>query len=188
MEGNRFFAAHTEISPGLGDPERTCTADFEEDSQFRILRHLCAERQRRWRSPGCRDGGRFLLRLLGRRRGHGVPAGVLMSMVKSAVRMRIVSVGPLADGLLPALNDVLQPLTSPSVYATALPKSSIAKAGNWAGSTWSIPSQSPRPNPFRRSLRASSALPKRSGRLPMTVRFCWCAILVGRNGVFGHHR
>jgi phosphoserine phosphatase RsbU/P len=50
--------------------------------------------------------------------GHGVPAGVLMSMVKSAVRMRIASVGSYDDELLPALNDVLQPLTSPSVYAT----------------------------------------------------------------------
>lgn len=50
--------------------------------------------------------------------GHGVPAGVLMSMVKSAVRMRMASFGPCDDGLLPALNDVLYPLTAPNAYAT----------------------------------------------------------------------
>ena len=50
--------------------------------------------------------------------GHGVPAGVLMSMVKSAVRMRMASLGPCDTGLLDALNGVLQPLTSPSTYAT----------------------------------------------------------------------
>jgi hypothetical protein len=96
----------------------TYTADFEGDSQFRILWHFGAERHGRRRSPGCRDRGRLLLRLLGRRRRTRVPAGVLMSMVKSAVRMRIPSVGCCDEGLLPALNNVLQPLTSPNVYAT----------------------------------------------------------------------
>ncbi len=50
--------------------------------------------------------------------GHGVPAGVVMSMVKSAVRMRVASVGPCDVGLLPALNEVLQPLTATNAYAT----------------------------------------------------------------------
>ncbi len=44
--------------------------------------------------------------------GHGVPAGVLMSMIKSAVRMRISSLGASDDGMLAALNSTLQPLTS----------------------------------------------------------------------------
>ena len=50
--------------------------------------------------------------------GHGVPAGVLMSMVKSGVRMRVRSLGVDDEGLLQALNSTLQPLTSPNTYAT----------------------------------------------------------------------
>ncbi len=50
--------------------------------------------------------------------GHGVPAGVLMSMIKSAVRTRLLSVNPRNDDLLGALNEVLTPLTDPNSYAT----------------------------------------------------------------------
>ncbi len=48
--------------------------------------------------------------------GHGVPAGVLMTMVKSAARTRLAARGP-AD-FLPALNDVLMPLSAPNMYVT----------------------------------------------------------------------
>ncbi len=48
--------------------------------------------------------------------GHGVPAGVLMTMVKSAARTRLAAVGP-AD-FLPALNQVLTPLSAPNMYVT----------------------------------------------------------------------
>jgi serine phosphatase RsbU (regulator of sigma subunit) len=50
--------------------------------------------------------------------GHGVAAGVLMSMVKTAVRMHFVTNSPAGKGLLEAVNDTLIPLTDPSVYAT----------------------------------------------------------------------
>ena len=48
--------------------------------------------------------------------GHGVPAGVLMTMMKSAARTRLAAVGP--DHFLPALNDVLLPLSEPNMYVT----------------------------------------------------------------------
>ncbi len=48
--------------------------------------------------------------------GHGVPAGVLMTMVKSAARTWLTAVGP--RGFLPALNQVLLPLSAPNMYLT----------------------------------------------------------------------
>src|SRR6202020_1609228 len=44
------------------------------------------------------------------------PAGVLMTMTKSAVRTRLDATGP--AGLLPALNRALSPLSEPSMYLT----------------------------------------------------------------------
>jgi serine phosphatase RsbU (regulator of sigma subunit) len=49
--------------------------------------------------------------------GHGVPSGVLMGMIKSAVRMAFVSPVPL-EALLDRLNDVLYELKPPQMYAT----------------------------------------------------------------------
>jgi len=49
--------------------------------------------------------------------GHGVKAGTLMAMVKSATRMRLRSGGDLA-GLFTDLNNVLFPLKNPSMYVT----------------------------------------------------------------------
>jgi len=48
--------------------------------------------------------------------GHGVPAGVLMTMVKSAARARLAAIGPV--GFLSALNQVLLPLSAPNMYVT----------------------------------------------------------------------
>jgi serine phosphatase RsbU (regulator of sigma subunit) len=49
--------------------------------------------------------------------GHGVPSGVLMGMIKSAMRMALVSPPPL-EALLDRLNDVLYELKPPQMYAT----------------------------------------------------------------------
>lgn len=49
--------------------------------------------------------------------GHGVPAGALMSMTKSAVRMRVACAGQNAD-LLSDLNNVLKPLTESNMFVT----------------------------------------------------------------------
>jgi len=48
--------------------------------------------------------------------GHGVPAGVLMTMVKSAARTWLAAAGPC--GFLAALNRVLLPLSAPNMYVT----------------------------------------------------------------------
>lgn len=49
--------------------------------------------------------------------GHGVPAGVLMSMTKSAVRMRLASRAQ-DSALLSDLNSVLKPLLTPNMFVT----------------------------------------------------------------------
>jgi hypothetical protein len=50
--------------------------------------------------------------------GHGVAAGVLMSMVKTAVRMHLMTRSQSGEGLLEAVNATLTPLTDSSAYAT----------------------------------------------------------------------
>ena len=49
--------------------------------------------------------------------GHGVPSGVLMGMIKSAMRMALSSPAPL-ESLLDRLNDVIYELKPPQMYAT----------------------------------------------------------------------
>lgn len=50
--------------------------------------------------------------------GHGVAAGVLMSMMKVAIRMHLMTKSPAGEGLLEAVNETLAPLTDSSSYAT----------------------------------------------------------------------
>jgi hypothetical protein len=49
--------------------------------------------------------------------GHGVPSGVLMGMVKSAVRMALTVPAPL-ETMLGGLNDVLYEVSQPQMFAT----------------------------------------------------------------------
>jgi stage II sporulation SpoE-like protein len=49
--------------------------------------------------------------------GHGVGSGVLMGMVKSAARMRLLAAAPLA-ALLDDLNEALVPVRKPGMYVT----------------------------------------------------------------------
>lgn len=49
--------------------------------------------------------------------GHGVPAGMLMAMIKSAASMQLTKTQR-PDHLLGDLNEVLQPVTSPANYLT----------------------------------------------------------------------
>ena len=49
--------------------------------------------------------------------GHGVAAGILMSMIKSTATMQLTKLDRPQD-LLSDINDVMQPLTSPSNYLT----------------------------------------------------------------------
>jgi hypothetical protein len=49
--------------------------------------------------------------------GHGVPSGVLMGMIKSAIRMALAG-GTSLESLLDRLNDVIHDLKPPQMYAT----------------------------------------------------------------------
>jgi serine phosphatase RsbU (regulator of sigma subunit) len=61
--------------------------------------------------------------------GHGVKAGTLMAMVKSATRMRLRSGGDLS-ALFNDLNSVLFPLKNPSMYVTC---AAVQLDGNGGG-------------------------------------------------------
>jgi sigma-B regulation protein RsbU (phosphoserine phosphatase) len=118
MEGKRYFAAHTEIELasriqqklvppvelttqnleiyGVSIPSGTVGGDLIDAVEANGVVSACVA-----------DVA-----------GHGVAAGVLMSMVKTAVRMHLGTHSPAGKGLLEAVNDTLIPLTDPSAYAT----------------------------------------------------------------------
>ena len=118
MEGNRFFAAHTEIRLASEIQKQLVPPISKKAGAFEFYGISVPSGTVGGDLLDVVTAGDFFCAYLADVAGHGVPAGVLMSMVKSAVRMRIASVGSYDDELLPALNEVLQPLTSPSVYAT----------------------------------------------------------------------
>lgn len=118
IEGKRYFAAHTEIelasriqqqlvppiratigtieAYGISMPSGTVGGDLLDLIQTDDL--ICA----------------YVADVA----GHGVAAGVMMSMVKTAVRMHFMAQPPTGKGLLEAVNDTLTPLTESSAYAT----------------------------------------------------------------------
>jgi hypothetical protein len=118
MEGKRYFAAHTEIelaseiqrqlvppidakagnieTYGISIPSGTVGGDLID-----VV-----------------EAGDYVCAYLADVAGHGVAAGVLMSMVKTAVRMHFMASPPSGDGLLEAVNNTLAPLTETSAYAT----------------------------------------------------------------------
>jgi hypothetical protein len=118
IEGKRYFAAHTEIELASRIqqqlvPPIDVTVDNVEIYGISI--------------PSGTVGG-DLLDLIGADgltcvyiadvAGHGVAAGVMMSMVKTAVRMHFMAKPPTGKMLLEAVNDTLTPLTESSAYAT----------------------------------------------------------------------
>ena len=118
MEGKRYYAAHTEIDLasqiqkqlvpvidmrvggveiyGFSQPSGTVGGDLVDAIQ----------------------SGEIVCAYVADVAGHGVAAGVLMSMVKTAVRMHLQTHTEAATGLLEAVNDTLAPLTEASAYAT----------------------------------------------------------------------
>lgn len=118
MEGKRYFAAHTEIELAsriqaqLVPPVEMRTRDFE---IYGIS------------IPSGIVGGDLIdmvetngavCAYLADVAGHGVGAGVLMSMVKTAVRMHLMTNAETGKGLLEAVNNTLAPMTEQSAYAT----------------------------------------------------------------------
>jgi hypothetical protein len=118
MEGKRFFAAHTEIELASAIQRKLVPTVAIKAKGFEIYGLS--------RPSGAVGGDLFdivqtkdaICAYLADVAGHGVPAGVLMSMVKSAVRTRVASIGAQCEGLLGTLNEVLTPLTDSNVYAT----------------------------------------------------------------------
>jgi hypothetical protein len=117
MEGSRFFAAHTEIQLA-GEIQKQLVPPIEESAAGWEFYGTSI--------PSGAVGGDLLDVVVSGESfcayvadvaGHGVSAGVLMSMVKSAVRMRLASLGSFRDGL-PPLNDVLHGLTSDASFVT----------------------------------------------------------------------
>lgn len=118
MEGKRYFAAHTEIelasriqkqlvppvdakvgnveTYGISTPSGTVGGDLIDVVET----------------------GDFVCAYVADVAGHGVAAGVLMSMVKTAVRMYLMARPPNGAGLLEAVNNTLATLTETSAYAT----------------------------------------------------------------------
>jgi sigma-B regulation protein RsbU (phosphoserine phosphatase) len=116
-EGRRFFAAHTEISLA-SEIHRSLVPDLSfKTSEFEFFGASF---------PSGAVGGDLVdvvvanghwLAYVADVSGHGVPAGVLMSMTKSAVRMWLAS-HPHESALLSDINSVLKPLLAPNMFVT----------------------------------------------------------------------
>jgi serine phosphatase RsbU (regulator of sigma subunit) len=118
LEGKRYFAAHTEIELASRIQEQLVppvndTVDGVEIYGISI--------------PSGTVGGDLLdlvkadgltCAYVADVAGHGVAAGVTMSMVKTAARMHFMASPPTGAMLLERFNDTLTPLTEPSAYAT----------------------------------------------------------------------
>jgi Stage II sporulation protein E (SpoIIE) len=117
-EGTRFFAAHTEIELAAGIqralvPPLSVTGDAFEAYGLSL--------------PSGAIGGDLLdivpcgdasFAYVADVSGHGVKAGVLMSMVKVCVRTHFAVPGVREEKVLESLNEVLYPLTDSGTYAT----------------------------------------------------------------------
>lgn len=117
-EGKRFFAAFTEIELAKGIQRELVPAVSLAESGFEFYGVSL---------PSGAVGGDLLdvvrcgerwLAYVADVAGHGVRAGVLMSMIKASVRTRYESGDSGAKGLLESLNNVLFSLTDAASYAT----------------------------------------------------------------------
>lgn len=117
VEGKRYYAAHTEIELA-SQIQKQLVPPVD-------LRRRDVEIYGISRPSGTVGGDlvdvvesdEFICAYVADIAGHGVAAGVMMSMLKTAVRMQIQT-KIAAPGLLEAVNETLAPLTAPSAYAT----------------------------------------------------------------------
>jgi serine phosphatase RsbU (regulator of sigma subunit) len=116
-EGKRFFAAHTEIRLAA-EIHRSLVPELSlKTSEFELFGASF---------PSGAVGGDLVdvvadnngwFAYVADVSGHGVPAGVIMSMTKSAVRMWLASRAP-DSALLSDMNSVLKPLLTPNMFVT----------------------------------------------------------------------
>jgi sigma-B regulation protein RsbU (phosphoserine phosphatase) len=118
LEGKRFFAAHTEIELASGIQRQLVPPIATVSNGFEFYGVSL---------PSGAVGGDLLdviqfgnstCAYIADVAGHGVHAGVLMSMIKTAVRMRLTYSDSQGQGLLESVNEVLSPLTEARSYAT----------------------------------------------------------------------
>jgi len=118
MEGRRYFAAHTEIELASRIHQQLVPPIHRTSGDIEVYGVSV---------PSGAVGGDLLdlveadgahCAYVADVAGHGVAAGVLMSMVKTAVRMAFSEKPPATTGLLEAVNNALAPLTETSGYAT----------------------------------------------------------------------
>jgi phosphoserine phosphatase RsbU/P len=116
-EGKRFFAAHTEIRLATEIHQSLVPELSFKTSEFEFFGASF---------PSGAVGGDLVdvvvangawFAYVADVSGHGVPAGVLMSMTKSAARMRL-ALKVLDSGLLRDMNNVLKPLLTPNMFVT----------------------------------------------------------------------
>lgn len=118
MEGKRYFAAHTEIELAsriqeqLAPPIELSTGNLEIYGVSIPSGTVGGDLVDAVEAKG------MVCACVADVAGHGVAAGVLMSMVKTAVRMHFLTNLTPGKGLLEAINDTLTPLTDSSAYAT----------------------------------------------------------------------
>lgn len=118
IEGRRYYAAHTEIELASRIQQQLAPAIEMTAGNTEVFGISV---------PGGTVGGDlidalevdgFLCAYAADVAGHGVAAGVVMSMVTAAVRMHLTTSHPPGKGLLGAVNRVLMPLTEAASYAT----------------------------------------------------------------------
>jgi Stage II sporulation protein E (SpoIIE) len=118
MEGRRYFAAHTEIE---------LASRIQQQLVPPVNSKLGSVEAHGVSIPSGTVGGDlidvveaddFVCAYVADVAGHGVAAGVLMSMIKTAVRMHFTAKPPNGEGLLEAVNNTLAPITETSAYPT----------------------------------------------------------------------
>jgi hypothetical protein len=116
-EGKRFFAAHTEIRLAA-EIHRSLVPELSfKTSEFELFGASFPSGAVGGDLVDVVADGNGWFAYVADVSGHGVPAGVLMSMTKSAVRMRLASRAH-DSALLSDMNNVLKPLLTPNMFVT----------------------------------------------------------------------
>jgi len=117
-EGMRFFAAHNEIELASAIQRRLVPTIATTMGEFEIYGASVPSGAVGGDLIDAVENGDTVCAYLADVAGHGVPAGVLMSMIKAAARTQLATPGLRADDFLSGLNNVLKPLTDSASYAT----------------------------------------------------------------------
>jgi serine phosphatase RsbU (regulator of sigma subunit) len=118
MEGRRYYAAHTEIKLASSIQQQLVPPVAIMKDQFEVFGKSVPTGTVGGDLIDAVDVDGLLCAYVADVAGHGVAAGVLMSMVKTAVRMHLMTSLQPGYRLLEAINRALVVLTGPASYAT----------------------------------------------------------------------